>query len=293
MKVLFITRGNLPDYQADTIMHGGRSVLGSNFVDLNFPWYMYKKEKEQFWNTRVPDNGRSYGRGMTLHGTLDDCDVDRTEIVYKIRNRYFDFVIYGSASRCVDHLQEVISNYPKEKIVFVDGEDDQMIRYEHSKIGVIFKRELAESNVEGVFPISFGAPKEKIVKEVPTKTQDWGTVIPVDMSTYIFEDENSYYSDYQKSYFALTHKKGGWDCMRHYEILLNGCVPYFRDIKGCPNSTMMNFPKDLCKHVNEMITREEVNLSEYSDLANDFLIHTREKLTTECIFNSIAEKVYE
>jgi hypothetical protein len=293
MKVLFITKGNLPDYQADTIMHGGRSVLGSDFVDANYPWYMYKKEKEQFWNIRVPDNGRSYGRGMTLHGTLDECNVDRTDLVSKIRKKYFDFIIYGSASRCVDHLQEVMANYPKEKIAFVDGEDDQMIRREYLNMGIIFKRELTDLTIKGVFPISFGAPKEKIVKSIPTKTQDWGTVIPGDMSTYIFEDEKSYYDDYQKSYFSLTHKKGGWDCMRHYEILLNGCVPYFPDIQNCPTSTMVNFPKDLCSSANEMIKREELNLNKYFDLANNFLVYTRQKLTTECIFNSMLDKVYE
>ena len=46
MKVLFVAKGDLPDYQADTIMHGGRSVLGSDFVDANFAWYMYKKERQ-------------------------------------------------------------------------------------------------------------------------------------------------------------------------------------------------------------------------------------------------------
>jgi hypothetical protein len=293
MKVLFISKGDLPDYQSDTIIHGGRSVLGSDFVDANFAWYMYKKEKEQFWNTRVPDNGKSYGRGMTLHGTLDECDVDREDLISKIRNKYFDFVIYGSSTRCLDYLQEVLSNYPKEKILFVDGEDDQLIRHEYLKMGIVFKRELAEPNVKNVFPISFGAPKEKIVKQIPKKTQDWGTVIPGEMSTYIFDDEKSYYEDYQKSYFALTHKKGGWDCMRHYEILLNGCVPHFPDIARCPQTTMVNFPKDLCLRANEMLMNEELDLSKYFNLANLFINHTKEKLTTECIFNSMADKVYE
>jgi len=293
MKVLFLSKGNLPDYQSDVIIHGGRSILGCDFVDENFPWYMYKKEKELYWNERVPDNGKSYGRGMTLHGILDECVVDREDIISKIKNKYFDFVIYGSSTRCVDFIQTVIDNYPKNKIVFVDGEDDQYIRPEFYGIGMYFKRELTQKNIQRVFPISFGAPKEKIISSVPFKSQDLGTVIPGNMDTYIFNDEKSYYNDYQKSYFALTHKKGGWDCMRHYEILLNGCVPYFPDIEKCPEMTMVNFPKELCKQSNKMVQKERLVEDEYMELANKFLIHTKEKLTTDCIFNNILKKVYE
>lgn len=45
----------------------------------------------------------------------------------------------------------------------------------------------------------------------------------VGKNTYIFENEEEYYNDYKKSLFAITRKKGGWDCMRHYEILACGC----------------------------------------------------------------------
>lgn len=37
----------------------------------------------------------------------------------------------------------------------------------------------------------------------------------------------------------------GWDCMRHYEILACGCVPFFTNIEICPKDTMVRFPKDL------------------------------------------------
>ena len=56
------------------------------------------------------------------------------------------------------------------------------------------------------------------------------TCDPRDTSTYIFDDEESYYNDYAKSLFAITMKKGGWDCLRHYEILAAGCLPVFLNI---------------------------------------------------------------
>ena len=42
---------------------------------------------------------------------------------------------------------------------------------------------------------------------------------------------------------AITYKKTGWDCMRHYEILMNGCIPLFLDIESCPKKIMEDIPK--------------------------------------------------
>ena len=70
------------------------------------------------------------------------------------------------------------------------------------------------------------------------------------MSTYIYDNEEDYYAMYQNSKFALTSKKGGWDTLRHYEIMANGTIPIFVDIENCPKHTLWNFPKDLCKEAN-------------------------------------------
>ena len=52
-------------------------------------------------------------------------------------------------------------------------------------------------------------------------------LIPGKLDTYIYEKERDYYDMYFNSLFALTYKKAGWDCLRHYEILANGCILYF------------------------------------------------------------------
>ena len=49
---------------------------------------------------------------------------------------------------------------------------------------------------------------------------------------------------YSNSIFAITNKKLGWDCLRHYEILMNGCIPFFFNIKDCPKSILQTLPKD-------------------------------------------------
>lgn len=294
MKILFIAKGDLPDLQCDTIFHGGRGLFGADFVDINRAWYMYTKDKNLYWNQRVPNGGNSYGLGFYLNGTLgEDPDVDRSDIQAKIQNKYFDYVIYGSATRCLDYLPEVRRYYPKEKILFVDGEDDQTIRHQYADMGHIFKRELVWPSTNTLHPIQFGAPKEKIVPSIPKKTQDYGTVIPGDLSTYIFKDEKSYYEDYQTSHFGVTFKKGGWDCGRHYEILMNGCVPFFRDIRGCPTYTMTLLPKEIITEVADVLKSDNPEFSEdwYGSTVEKLLIYTKETLTTENIVRNMLHSI--
>ena len=46
-----------------------------------------------------------------------------------------------------------------------------------------------------------------------------------------------------KKYFWHHYKKAGWDCYRHYELLMNGCLPFFLDINDCPELTCRSLPK--------------------------------------------------
>ena len=119
--------------------------------------------------------------------------------------------------------------------------------------------------------ITFSIPTEKICKTYNLKTKILSNLIPGNTSTYIYNNEEDYYNEYKTSYFAITSKKGGWDCMRHYEILANGCIPYFLNIENCPKNTMSLLPKELFiqsnilyedkfknKNINEL-KKEEIN----------------------------------
>lgn len=112
--------------------------------------------------------------------------------------------------------------------------------------------ELLYMKNNNLFPISFSIPEIKIVNEVPLKTKMISDLIPGDRNTYIYNTEDDYYNEYRKSMFALTFKKGGWDCMRHYEILACGCIPYFPDINLCPYYILYFLPKELIKYGNEL-----------------------------------------
>ena len=83
--------------------------------------------------------------------------------------------------------------------------------------------------------------------------------------------------NYQDSIFALTYKKMGWDSLRHYEILMNGCIPLFININKCPEKILTNFPKQILSDI----------FKQYSWILNQFFptnIYKKKFLTIEKFF---------
>jgi len=59
---------------------------------------------------------------------------------------------------------------------------------------------------------------------------------------YAFDDEDAYLKEYSSAALALTHRKAGWDCFRHVEILAAGSVPLMPDIQAIPRFSMLHYP---------------------------------------------------
>lgn len=280
MKILFLSAGGpSQDYMRDCVFHGLRSLLGPDVVDINRLDSMYVGA----------DRSQMYGKGMTLYAELPDISVDREDIPKKIATKYFDLVVYGSIHRCHDYLHEVASMYDPRKVIFIDGEDHP--GYLKGLGGLYFKRELNNPQ-PGVFPIQFAVPKEKILKSAPCKSRLMAPMDPLDKMTYIYETEADYYAQYASSYYAPTMKKAGWDCLRHYEILSQWCIPYFRVLDQCPASIMVHLPKRELRLVQELIdnrmwVRESVLKTVYEDLIDPIMITMQEGLTTEALATHI------
>jgi hypothetical protein len=144
-----------------------------------------------------------------------------------------------------------------------------------------------------VHPISFSVPAENVLDFVPEKEK---LVAGCQYDSRAFRDEKLYFQEYQRSLFGNTKCKAGWDCNRHYEILANGCIPYFENMDGIPPNTMVDFPKDIVrrgmalKKGDDMPSREE-----YEPIIRDLLDYTREHLTTEArakyILNTLGKRV--
>ena len=140
-------------------------------------------------------------------------------------------------------------------------------------------------NNNNIFPLSFSIPDECVVEEIPEKTCLLASLIPGDISTYIFNkyQEKEYNDMYRQSRFAITKMKGGWDCLRHYEILMNGCIPLFENLKDCPKDTLTSYPKELNDEAYELFNNwveNEECINKYNILCSKFLEHTRKNCTT-------------
>ena len=251
------------DYQADSLFHGLRTLLGADVVDLYKMWHLY--------DDADPDRLKKlWGKGFTTYGLLpDNKDIDRDGIEDKIMNQYYDYLVIpihhtlnGNYPVIGSALETFRQYYPKNKIILVDGWDRSEFNENIAKECIYFKREILSEHKNLIEPISFSIPEEKI-QEPLKKTFDFAPLIPnsaeTHADTYIYEDEDSYYNDYRKSFFAYTCKKGrdeviteGWDCMRHYEILACGCIPFFTDVEKCPKYTLRRFPVDVCVEVKKM-----------------------------------------
>lgn len=148
------------------------------------------------------------------------------------------------------------------------------------------------------YPIQFSIPECKIVKKIPAKTIDFATLIPGRLETYIYLHEPDYYRGYQKAYYAITKKKDGWDCMRHYEILANGCIPYFLDLDACDEKTMPFLPRELIKEAMNLkgvsylhIDHTQFEKEKYFEILQKLLDHTRQYLTTRQMAAYILKKM--
>lgn len=281
MKILYVVWNQGVDYLADTVLIG-LCNNGHEVVDSNHCW----------WLGPLTDEQRStlYGRAFTIGNALsaDREFVTRTDIEEKIRDRYFDIVIYGSVHRCLDYIDLVLQHYSRNEIIFLDGEDRHGIVSELINRGLYFKREIG-ALVNGILPISFSVPKAKFCTDTSVeKTKYEAYINPLDVRTYVYEKEEDYYTDYQSSVFGYTMPKGGWDCMRHYEIVANRCIPYFNLYESKPTYTMANWPSDLQAEANQLRFYDGENLFDRANsLTNEFFNYAYENLTCE----AVAEKM--
>lgn len=249
MKIAFITTPD-PRKQGDllevSILHGLRTVLGKNCID--FP-----RKKVMYHDWSETPKEELHGNGFTLYKEpLQDLTTEERNDLSGV-----DVVLYGVT--CAYGVEEhpAINRLSKNNNVwFLDGHDlyghaPRLIRLDGEVvIGVqkipCFKRELVEK-IDGAFPIGFGIPKYQIRPiNTDNKKQLYQKTAP-DASLFknvsdlgggrqhhVFKNEDDYYNDLSSSWFGLTCKKGGWDCLRHYEIIAAGTVLLFRDYDKKP-----------------------------------------------------------
>jgi len=288
MKILYVTNhmdiarasgGFINDYQNDLVFYGLRELFGDDVVDSTQIISLYKEYEGKIHPQHL------WG-GMTAFWLIGDNNIDRTNIEEKIKNQYYDLIIYGAIRRCKNYYDLVSKYYPPNKVILIDGNDESDLDPLYEK-HLYFKRELIIDH-PNLLPITFGIPTCKLSDTTTPKTQEYATCIPGQPETYIFKSEQPYYEDYQKSFYGVTMKKAGWDCMRHYEILGNNCIPYFVGLEDCPKNTLANLPKELL--LDAKYLAENFDSSKYFLILNELFDYTKNHLTTKNIANYILSK---
>lgn len=255
-RVLFLTESR-EDYLADSLLHGLIS-LGLEVVDYPRKQVLYAGHR---FCSEAPQLGVR-GHGFTLYGLLADRPVDRSFVIQRLEAGWFDLVVIGQVWRQWGQLLDLAPLLQKVPVVLLDGDDDTRLfhrsgtrvrRYGwqrfpiRSGLCIYLKREWqGESSpyrLCRVVPASFSIPAEKIRSiDLASKQQRLAShcVDPEVAracglhSSYAFASEDAYYDDLAISRFAVTMKRGGWDCLRHYEIAAAGSLPCVRHLESKP-----------------------------------------------------------
>jgi hypothetical protein len=104
----------------------------------------------------------------------------------------------------------------------------------------------------GVWPLSFSYPGEAL----PLAESPKVLVAPIVPGIpYSYDDETTYRAQYHNAYLALTHRKAGWDCFRHVEIMATGAVPLMADAEAIPSFAMVHYPKRSMARVVRQVAR--------------------------------------
>jgi hypothetical protein len=294
------------DYLCDNVFHGLHS-LGHEVTDDRRCWYFYRSEFESWGGKHKLDAGHFhgtllYGGGFSYAATLDeDMSIvrDHDVIRERIKDHYYDKIVIGRPDWKPSYLDLVFEHYDRKDILALDGIDEGTIDRDLASRTTYFKRELFEAPGEFLVPISFGIPRVKCRTDSVEKAQLWGTVIPYRSETYIYKVEAEYYADYARSMFAHTCKKSGWDCMRHYEILANRCIPYFHNLEQVPAETMKTLPKSLLLYAKSLIDQHgpeyfipgNPGWPEYCNLEQKIHQHFVEHCTTEALAQYVLKSV--
>jgi hypothetical protein len=245
-KVLFLTTPS-EDYLQDSLLYGLRQILGDKCID-------YPKKDIVYKSCPIPKS-QLYGRGFSIWKLLPDIDPAlREDVLERILDREFDRIIFGRIWRQRDLFDWAFGsalNFSKHlRYAFLDGEDGHDILMKPLSHGLYFKREyFGDKPGSNIQPICFGIPKIKIRTSLPTKDKLFTKQVQCEEAyllpevnancqrQHAFEGEEAYREDISRSYFAVTMKKGGWDCMRHYEICSNLTVPCFYHLSDKPQTS--------------------------------------------------------
>lgn len=277
MKIAFLT-ASTEDYLSDGVLHGLRQLLGENVVDSPRAERLYADCPPEVKRHLRGGGFTLYGLLPNLeidrHYLRSRMEQGEFDLVV-FGNIYNDFGAYVELAAKLDPRRMAVLDGSDWEAMYPYAGN----WWKHLSLWFLpranrplyFKRELTPRTLHyrsyrllpewlcrrlgpprNVRPLAFSIPAEKVVQDLPVKEKLFAThVVDPEVASRLegsrtagaFATEAEYYADLQRSRFAITTKRAGWDCLRHYEIAANGCVMCFRDLDRKPATCA---PHGLC-----------------------------------------------
>lgn len=249
MRILFITTDenkNLHvkgrsqgDCHENVALIGLRQLLGNNCVD-----YPRKKILYHEWDN--VDKDSLHGKGFSiLHEPIKDIPDDCRDLT----NQTFDVILYGTSFNY--GMTDIPELEAKCKVKFyIDGNDlighapnGKYLNYNNNRVignqtSPAFKTQLLKLE-PNLHTFGVAVPESRILDiDFSKKCKLFQKSYPrealfepkeVNRSHYCFTEEDEYYADMAKSWFGLSCMRGGFDALRHYEIIAAGALLLYRD----------------------------------------------------------------
>jgi hypothetical protein len=268
-RVLFLTAPH-EDYLADGLLHGLRNLLGDGVVDYPRADFLYRdyplERRSQLYGRGFSLYGLLPEIPIDRHRPLQRARAGEFDLIV-----FAD--IWSSFGRFAE-IAPTVTGTPLAVLDGADRVEPYpyagqwwrkrawwMLPRAHTR-ALYFKRELTPAtgwyrsylllppalaqhlpSIRAMREISFSFPAEKITAQAPSEKRELFArhVVDPEVATrlgrdtaYAFSEEREYYRDLQSARYGITVKRAGWDCLRHYELAANGCVPCFRNLAAKP-----------------------------------------------------------
>jgi len=185
-----------------------------------------------------------------------------------------------------------VNLFPKLRIKLSSWKHDVTNKWHELRFWLFPAKYLSDEQNARILPLGYCYPDELFVDLPEEKPLIWAEVIPGFRETYRFKDSDAYYRSYQHARFGFTWKKGGWECLRHYEIIANGCFPVFRDLDQCPADTLAHLPKPLLlQGLKELLPWRNTpeQQARYREYSADLLTHAKENSSCSAVAKKLCD----
>lgn len=310
MRIHLVNSGRGEDYLADlfvsSLLCSRLHEISSNYI-APYLWNDYRSSESLYGRgysafCSVPAVLRSHGLGNSRNSNKvagDSCAA--------ILDAYPSLVIVTSIWRTDKTLVEKVIDCSRSvgaTILALDGEDHDRIHVLSEMFDAYYKRELTSIN-DNLLPISFKLPISVLPflvngpQYLPSKKALLAPCDPRYKKSYAYDTQVLYYNQYSTAFFGTTTRKGGWDCLRHYEILANHCLPFFPGIEDKPESTMADYPIEMQMEANRLVLKTLSSpdplgkkfFNKYEELLSRFLGQFYSKCTTKA-YESIVNEYF-